>query len=90
MNTNGYALHETLDLHEIANFKAVCATKSKTMQALVTDPELKAILQQAARRPSSASRLVCLPMAAAACRQAQRSYSWRRYLLSFRNSFQKK
>lgn len=49
MNTNGYAMHETLDLHEIANFKAVCATKSKTMQALVTDPELKAILQQDAQ-----------------------------------------
>jgi similar to spore coat protein len=41
-----YALHETLEVHEIAAFKAVCMTKSKTMQALVSDPELKGILQE--------------------------------------------
>ncbi|MFK0524091.1 hypothetical protein ACINKY_18020 [Paenibacillus illinoisensis] len=41
-----YALHEMLELHEIAAFKTVCVTKSKTMQALVTDPELMQILQQ--------------------------------------------
>ncbi|MFF2158205.1 hypothetical protein ACFVVQ_23305 [Paenibacillus chitinolyticus] len=41
-----YALHETLEVHEMAAFKTVCMTKSKTMQALVTDPELKQILQQ--------------------------------------------
>ncbi|WKL02118.1 hypothetical protein Q0F98_38445 [Paenibacillus amylolyticus] len=41
-----YALHEMLEVHEIATFKTVCMTKSKTMQALVTDPELKQILQQ--------------------------------------------
>ncbi|MFB8373001.1 hypothetical protein MKY92_15995 [Paenibacillus sp. FSL R5-0623] len=41
-----YALHEVLEVHEIAAFKTVCMTKSKTMQALVTDPELKQILQQ--------------------------------------------
>ncbi|SDC56845.1 hypothetical protein ACMX2M_08475 [Paenibacillus polymyxa] len=41
-----YALHEMLEVHEIAAFKTVCMTKSKTMQALVNDPELKQILQQ--------------------------------------------
>jgi similar to spore coat protein len=41
-----YARHETMDLHEIATFKTVCLTKSKTMQLLVSDPELKKILQQ--------------------------------------------
>ncbi|NEU59944.1 hypothetical protein [Paenibacillus sp. ALJ109b] len=41
-----YALHEMLEVHEIAAFKTVCMTKSKTMQALVTNPELKQILQQ--------------------------------------------
>ncbi|MDR6879605.1 hypothetical protein [Bacillus sp. 3255] len=45
MNSN-YALHELLEVHEMAAFKTVCMTKSKTMQALVTDPELKQILQQ--------------------------------------------
>lgn len=40
-----FALHETLDLHEVAAFKALCMTKSKTMQMLVTDPHLKALMQ---------------------------------------------
>ncbi|RNB56613.1 hypothetical protein EDM57_12505 [Brevibacillus gelatini] len=41
-----YAMHETLEVHEMAAFKTVCITKSKTMHALVSDPALKAILQQ--------------------------------------------
>lgn len=40
-----YALHETLEVHEIAAFKTICMTKSKTMDALVSDEELKAILR---------------------------------------------
>ncbi|MNK62555.1 Spore coat protein F precursor [compost metagenome] len=41
-----FALHETLELHEIAAFKTTCLTKSKTMRALVSDEGLKQILQQ--------------------------------------------
>ncbi|WP_419875264.1 hypothetical protein [Candidatus Pristimantibacillus sp. PTI5] len=41
-----YALHETLEVHELASFKTVSLTKAKTMQVLVSDPALKAILQQ--------------------------------------------
>ena len=41
-----YALHETLETHEIAVFKANCLTKSKTMKALVSDQELKQLMQQ--------------------------------------------
>ncbi|USB31632.1 hypothetical protein [Paenibacillus sp. YPG26] len=48
MNSN-YALHEMLEVHEMAAFKTVCKTKSQTMQALVTDPELVQILQQDAQ-----------------------------------------
>lgn len=44
--TQRFALHETLELHEIAAFKTVCMTKSKTMQALVSDPALKQLMQQ--------------------------------------------
>jgi similar to spore coat protein len=40
-----YALHETLEVHEMAAFKTVCLTKSKTMKGLVSDPVLKQILQ---------------------------------------------
>lgn len=39
------APHETLELLEVLTFKNVCLTKSKTMQALVQDEELKGILQ---------------------------------------------
>jgi similar to spore coat protein len=45
MNQNTLAPHETLELHEIMMFKNVCLTKSKTMQALVQDEDLKTILQ---------------------------------------------
>ncbi|MCZ8522643.1 MULTISPECIES: hypothetical protein [Paenibacillus] len=41
-----YALHEVLELHEIAAFKTICMTKSQTMQALVSDEALKSIMQQ--------------------------------------------
>jgi similar to spore coat protein len=41
-----FGLHETLELHEIATFKSLCMTKSKTMQILVSDNGLKQILQQ--------------------------------------------
>jgi len=40
-----YALHETWDVHEMAAFKAICLTKSKTMQMLVSDPALKDIMR---------------------------------------------
>jgi len=41
-----FALHETLELHEMVTFKALCLTKSKTMQILVSDPDLKRIMQE--------------------------------------------
>jgi len=41
-----YALHEVLEVQELAAFKTVCLTKSKTMKALVTDEKLKDIMQQ--------------------------------------------
>ncbi|AKF96351.1 hypothetical protein ABE137_25920 [Brevibacillus laterosporus] len=46
MKNNGLAMHETLDVHEMLTFKNVCCTKSATMQALVSDPDLQALLQQ--------------------------------------------
>ncbi|GLY12384.1 hypothetical protein [Pseudobacillus badius] len=41
-----YALHEVLEVQEMAAFKTVCLTKSKTMKALVTDQRLKEIMLQ--------------------------------------------
>ncbi|GAB1531791.1 MULTISPECIES: hypothetical protein [Brevibacillus] len=39
-----YGLHEQLELHEIATFKTICMTKSKTMQGLVADETLRQLL----------------------------------------------
>ncbi|NRS49701.1 hypothetical protein [Brevibacillus sp. HB2.2] len=39
-----YGLHEQLELHEIATFKTICMTKSKTMQGLVSDEKLRQLL----------------------------------------------
>ncbi|MDM5200971.1 hypothetical protein QUF79_23380 [Fictibacillus enclensis] len=41
-----YALHEVLEVQEMAAFKTNCLTKSKTMKALVSDPRLKEMMQQ--------------------------------------------
>jgi similar to spore coat protein len=38
--------HETLELHELLSFKNVCLTKNAAMQGLVTDSQLKSLIQQ--------------------------------------------
>lgn len=40
------APHETFEIHELLNFKNVCATKSSAMAGLVNDEDLKALMQQ--------------------------------------------
>jgi similar to spore coat protein len=37
-------LHEAMEVHEMLNFKTICMTKSKMMQGLVFDQDLKALL----------------------------------------------
>lgn len=46
MNTHHLAPHESMDLHEVLNFKTLCLAKSKLMQGLVFDQELKALMQK--------------------------------------------
>jgi similar to spore coat protein len=40
------APHESLEIHEILNFKTLCLAKSKMMQGLVFDQDLKALMQK--------------------------------------------
>jgi len=40
------AVHETLELSEILNFKNVCLTKNTVSQTLVSDPTLKSLLRE--------------------------------------------
>lgn len=46
MDEHRIAPHESIELHEILTFKNVCLTKAVTMSALVSDNELKSIMQQ--------------------------------------------
>ncbi|AZU63718.1 spore coat protein [Neobacillus mesonae] len=40
------ALHETMETHELINFKTVCLLKSKLMQGICFDNELKALMEK--------------------------------------------
>ncbi|MNV12053.1 hypothetical protein D3C71_1026400 [compost metagenome] len=40
------APHESLDIHEVLNFKTLCLAKSKMMQGLVFDQDLRALMQK--------------------------------------------
>lgn len=40
------AYHETMDTHEIINFKTVCLIRSKLMQGLCFDNDLKALMEK--------------------------------------------
>ncbi|MGY0372281.1 hypothetical protein [Clostridium sp. JNZ J1-5] len=46
MQSQGVAPHESIELHELLTFKNLCLTKSITMSPLLSDKELKSILQQ--------------------------------------------
>jgi hypothetical protein len=44
--TKSLADHEALELHEALNFKTLCLAKSKLMQGLVFDQELRALMEK--------------------------------------------
>lgn len=53
-NNQTLALHESLELHEALNFKTLCLAKSKLMQGIVFDQELKALMQKDVDQASQA------------------------------------
>ncbi|QOR67440.1 spore gernimation protein GerQ [Cytobacillus suaedae] len=46
MHSNKLAPHESVDLHELINLKTLGLAKSKLMQGLVFDQDLKALMQK--------------------------------------------
>lgn len=46
MDGQSFTLNESIQLHEILTFKNISLTKAITMSPLVSDEELKSILQQ--------------------------------------------
>ena len=46
MEQEKLALHETLETHEIINFKTVCLLRSKLMQGICFNNELKQLMEK--------------------------------------------
>ncbi len=46
MSQDSMAFHETMETHEILNMKTVCLMKSKMMQGVVFDQDLKALMEK--------------------------------------------
>ncbi|ERI90092.1 hypothetical protein HMPREF1982_04359 [Clostridiales bacterium oral taxon 876 str. F0540] len=46
MNQENLAPNETMQIHEMLNFKTICMTTSKMMEGVVFDQELKALLEK--------------------------------------------
>ncbi|WP_409298728.1 spore coat protein [Peribacillus sp. SCS-26] len=46
MDSGNLANHETLELHEMLNFKSTCVVKSKMMSGVVFDQDLKALMEK--------------------------------------------
>ncbi|QTM99000.1 spore coat protein [Sediminibacillus dalangtanensis] len=46
MGQEDLAFHETMDLHELLNLKTVALLKSKMMQGIVFDQDLRAMLEK--------------------------------------------
>jgi similar to spore coat protein len=44
MTQQNLTLHETMEIHELLNFKTICMTASKLIQGVVFDQDLKALL----------------------------------------------
>lgn len=46
MKQQDLVLHETMELHELLNFKTICMTTSKMIQGVVFDQDLKSLLEK--------------------------------------------
>jgi similar to spore coat protein len=46
LESDALAPHETMELHELINFKTLALAKAKLLQGLVFDKDLKALMQK--------------------------------------------
>jgi similar to spore coat protein len=56
MEGQGLALNETMQIHEMLNFKTVCMSTSKAMEGVVFDQELKALLEKDVQQSIKAAK----------------------------------
>jgi len=50
MSSTSFAPHESMEIHELLNFKTLTLTKMKMMQGLVFDKDLKALMHKEAQQ----------------------------------------
>lgn len=58
MSQHDLTFHETMELHELLNFKTVCMTKSKLVQGVVFDQDLKALLERDVQNSMKAAKVL--------------------------------
>ncbi|AOY77910.1 spore coat protein [Clostridium formicaceticum] len=58
MSQQNLTLHETMEIHELLNLKTICLTKSKMIQGLVFDQELKVLLEKDVQQSISAVNIL--------------------------------
>ncbi|WP_453990184.1 spore coat protein [Bacillus nitroreducens] len=46
MNLDALGFHETMETHEMINFKTICLVRSKLMQGICFDNDLKALMEK--------------------------------------------
>lgn len=55
------ALHETMEVHEMLNFKTICMAQSKLLQGVVFDQDLKKLMEEDVKQSMTAiNELQCL------------------------------
>lgn len=54
MGKSGLGFHETMDTHEILNFKTICLMKAKLMQGICFDNDLKQLMEKDVKQSISA------------------------------------
>jgi similar to spore coat protein len=50
MEPQRLAIHEAMEVHELLNFKTICAARSKMGQGMVRDKDLKQLMEQDAQQ----------------------------------------
>jgi len=54
MSEQSLPFHEAFELHEVLNFKTICMVKSKLMEGLVFNQDLKALLEKDVKQSMAA------------------------------------
>lgn len=54
MSEQALSLHETMEIHEMLNFKTICLVQSKMLQGVVFDQDLKRLMEEDVKQSTAA------------------------------------